>query len=228
MAGLDDCSTIRIMATVSISKIPRYLIYVAVLTAFGTGANSAYAMGRPSGAGKGKSKGVQCGGGQTRTTVYAASCKKDPNGGGSGSAGNCGNPADHAGKNDNGKLAADSDWVMAAIPQSGGPPGLRLGCNFKIKQYPNVVFKACDTYGKGSNGKNKVDISVKCEELVTGGSHPAVEDCGDIDPTSIKCSDAYLPTASSNSAFDKALNSRMPAGSLPTDYRSKRGARTGR
>lgn len=155
--------------------------------------------------------GEQCSGNQTRTTTYSAHCAKDGQGGGGTSSGagkikDCGDPAQHpfidnriaSASSSVGSESSTGNWVMVAIPQTGAPKGLKLGCKFHIKEYPGMVFKACDHYGEGSDGQNKVDISSRCEDITggkrdekgigTGGTNPHIKDCGTIEE--VDCSEA--------------------------------------
>ena len=123
--------------------------------------------------------------GGVNLTAYSAHCKNDSSGSGKGSAGKShsvqqctgsGDPADHSLKNSGRyQVAASNDeptvgdnWVMAAIPQKGAPANLKLGCSFHLQQFPGVTFRACDYYGSSGNGKNKVDISMPCQDMSHG------------------------------------------------------------
>lgn len=61
--------------------------------------------------------------------------------------------------------------VLAAVPQRRGTAGL-LGCFFSLPDaHPGVLFFGGDTYGAGSNGKIKTDVSSACSPIVNLTQH---------------------------------------------------------
>jgi hypothetical protein len=102
-----------------------------------------------------------------KVTAYSGNCAHDHYGGGT-TASNGEKVALHTVENPGG------GYAIAAVPQARSQTAGIFKCFFRDQQnYPGILFKAADHYGKGSNGLEKYDASHQCRRDLTSMSKPA-------------------------------------------------------